>query len=210
MKRITRRELGRMAALKRRYGFFWIVDEAHGLGWYGPKGAGLVREIGVEGDVDVLVGTLGKTLASGGAYTLFQSEAVRDYVVNLAGEFIYSTALPPANAAAAGAALTRVGELAPQQHEWRAVSREFRADLRRAGWVVPKGDSPIVPVRLDTAEAAVALAAALRTAGILAAAVRPPTVPAGTSRLRFSLKRTFGATEARRVLAVMNRWRATP
>ncbi len=203
-------DLSRMAELKHRFGYFWIVDEAHGLGWYGPQGAGLVRELGVERDVDVLIGTLGKTLASGGAYTLFQNEAVRDYVVNLAGEFIYSTALPPANAVAAGAAITRVGELAAQQNEWRAVSREFRSDLRRAGWEAPEGDSPIVPVRLDTAEAAVSLAAALRTAGILAAAVRPPTVPAGTSRLRISLKRTFGAPEAKRVLEVMNRWRSTP
>ena len=200
-------DLVRMADLKRRHGFCWIVDEAHGLGWYGPEGAGLVREKGVEQDVDVLVGTLGKTLASGGAYTLFRDEAVRDYLVNCAGEFIYSTALPPANAAAAEAALARVRELAPQQGEWRAASRKFREDLRREGWVVPEGDSPIVPVRLDAAEAAVSLAGALRQDGVLVAAVRPPTVPAGTSRLRISLKRTFGAADAERVLKTMNRWR---
>jgi len=201
-------DLTRMADIKRRHGFCWIVDEAHGLGWYGPEGAGLVRESGVEKDVDVLVGTLGKTLASGGAYTLFRHEAVRDYVVNTAGEFIYSTSLSPLNVASADAALSRVHELAPQQKEWQAASQNFRETLRRDGWVVPKGNSPIVPVRLDDSEAAVSLADTLREAGVFAAAIRPPTVPAGTSRLRFSLKRTFGAAEGQRVLNVMSRWRA--
>ncbi len=203
-------DLAQMAELKKKYGFFWIVDEAHALGWYGPEGAGLARAAGVEGAVDVLVGTLGKTLASGGAYTLFHSEAVRDYLVNTAGEFIYSTALPPTNVAAAMAALVRVSALAPGQAGWQAASRDFRARLQREKWMVPDGDSPIVPVRIDDAEAAVFLAGHLRQAGVLAAAVRPPTVPAGTSRLRFSLKRTFGAAEAERVIALMNEWRARP
>lgn len=201
-------DLARMAELKKKHGFFWILDEAHALGWYGPAGAGLARAAGVEQAVDVFVGTLGKALASGGAYSLFRSEAVRDYLVNLAGEFIYSTSLPPTNVAAALAALSRVRELAPAQLEWQAASRKFRVRLQQEGWAVPAGDSPIVPVRLDDAGAAVLLAAHLRRAGVLTAAVRPPTVPAGTSRLRLSLKRTFGDAEADRVLALMNEWRA--
>ncbi|MDE3084883.1 MAG: aminotransferase class I/II-fold pyridoxal phosphate-dependent enzyme, partial [Verrucomicrobiota bacterium] len=199
--------LARMAELKRRHGFYWIVDEAHALGWFGPEGAGLVRATNVAEAVDVLVGTLGKTLASGGAYTLFRNEAVRDYLINTAGEFIYSTAFPPANAVAATAAIERVRELATQQPKWQARSREFRAQLRRENWAAPDGDSPIVPVRLDDAEAAVSLAEALRRENILTAAVRPPTVPQGTSRLRFSLKRTFDEVAASRVLSIMARWR---
>lgn len=201
-------DLVRMAALKKRHRFCWIVDEAHALGWYGPEGAGLVRAAGVEAQVDVLVGTLGKTLAAGGAYTLFRDDALRDYLVNFAGEFIYSTALPPANAAAASAALARVRLLAGRQAEWHAASRAFRVRLRAGGWAVPDGDSPIVPVSLNNPEAAVSLAADLARAGIIAGAVRPPTVPAGTSRLRFSLKRTFGMEQMDRVLAAMERWRA--
>lgn len=201
-------DLVRMAALKRQYGFFWIVDEAHALGWYGPHGAGLARAAGVEEAIDVLVGTLGKTLASGGAYALFRCEAVRDYLVNTAGEFIYSTALPPTNAAAALAALARVRTLAVGQPEWHARARDFRARLEREGWLTPVGDSPIVPVRLDDAGASVLLADHLRRAGVLVAAVRPPTVPVGTSRLRFSLKRNFGVPEAERVFGLMNEWRA--
>jgi 8-amino-7-oxononanoate synthase len=201
-------DLARMAELKRRHGFCWIVDEAHALGWYGPEGAGLVSAAGVESAVDVLVGTLGKTLAAGGAYTLFREEVARDYFVNTAGEFIYSTGFPPANAAAALAALGRARALAGQQAEWQERSREFRAALQAAGWPAPAGESPVVPVRLDNEDAALALAGALREAGIYAAAVRPPTVPAGTSRLRFSLKRTFTRADLERVLSAMAAWRA--
>jgi 8-amino-7-oxononanoate synthase len=201
-------DLVRMADLKRRHEFCWVVDEAHALGWYGPEGAGLVRAAGVEPAVDILVGTLGKTLAAGGAYTLFREEAVRDYFVNTAGEFIYSTGFPPANAAAALAALGRLRALAGQQADWQERSRVFRSALQAAGWQAPAGESPVVPVRLDDEDAALALAGALREAGIYAAAVRPPTVPAGTSRLRFSLKRTFTRADMERVLAAMAAWRA--
>ncbi len=201
-------DLAQLAALKRRHGFQLIADEAHALGWYGAEGAGLVRATGMGEAVDVLVGTLGKTLASGGAYTLFRDATVRDYLVNFAGEFVYSTALSPLNVAAASAALTRVRELAPQQPAWHAASRSLRARLRADGWDASDGDSPIVPVRLGGADDAMSLAAGLRERQILTGAVRPPTVPAGTSRLRLSLKRTFAETDAQRLLAAMNAWRA--
>ncbi|MFH1499294.1 MAG: dethiobiotin synthase [Verrucomicrobiota bacterium] len=195
-----RPDLVRMAELKRRHGFFWIVDEAHALGWYGPGGAGLAAEAGVAGEVDVLVGTLGKALASGGAYSLFNDAVVRDHLVNHAGEFVYSTGLPPASAAAARAALSRVRALAgAEQADWRAMSRRFRARLAERGWSVPDGDSPIVPVRMAGPEAALRLAAELREAGVVVGAIRPPTVPAGTSRLRFSLKRGLSDAEMDRV-----------
>jgi len=201
-------DFARLAELKRRFGFCLVVDEAHALGWYGPEGAGLLRAAGVEAAADVLVGTLGKTLASGGAYALFRDEAVRDFLANEAGEFVYSTALSPLNAVAASAALVRVRELAPGQRTWQEGSRDFRARLRAAGWAAPAGDSPIVPVGLNSPEAAVAAAEHLRGRGIFTAAVRPPTVPKGTSRLRFSLKRTFDATAATRVIDALVEWRS--
>ena len=197
-------DLRRMAALKERFGFFWVVDEAHALGWYGPGGSGLARAAGVHGLVDILVGTLGKTLASGGAYSLCQSAAVRDQLINHAGEFIYSTSLPPTAVAAASAAVRRVRELSVDQPAWQKLSRDVRQRLRVAGWSVPEGDSPVVPVYVGSAEKTVALATALRAEGIIAGAVRPPTVPEGTSRLRFSLKRTLTEADLSRVLAVLN------
>ncbi|MFA6963045.1 MAG: dethiobiotin synthase [Opitutaceae bacterium] len=201
-------DLRRLAELKRRFGFFWILDEAHALGWYGETGAGLASAAGVAGSVDVLVGTLGKTLASGGAYSLFRDEGVRDHLVNHAGEFIYSTGLSLPAVAAAEAALCRVRALVTEQCTWHATSRRFRERLAAEGWNAPAGESPVVPVNLGGADEAVSLAEALRAAGILVAAVRPPTVPAGTSRLRFSLKRTFTNDDATRVLAAMNDWRS--
>jgi 8-amino-7-oxononanoate synthase len=202
-------DLARLAELKRRHNFCLIVDEAHALGWHGPDGAGLVRAAGIADAVDVLIGTFGKTLASGGAYTLFRDATVRDYLVNFAGEFIYSTALSPLNVAAASAALDRVRALASEQPHWHAVSRDLRARLRAAGWAAPDGDSAIVPVKLGGADDAMSLTAALRAKGILVGAVRPPTVPAGTSRLRLSLKRTFSEADAQRLLTAMAEWRAS-
>ena len=200
-------DLRHMAALKEKYEFFWVVDEAHALGWYGPGGSGLARASGVHGQVDVLVGTLGKTLASGGAYSVFRSASVRDHLINHAGEFIYSTSLPPTAVAAASAAMARVKELAVDQAAWQKLSRDFRQRLRDAGWNVPVGDSPVVPVHVGPATETVELAAALRAEGIIAGAVRPPTVPEGTSRLRFSLKRTLTEKDMDRVLGIMTRWR---
>jgi 8-amino-7-oxononanoate synthase len=197
-----------MAELKRRYGFCLIVDEAHALGWYGPEGAGLVRAAGIADAVDVLVGTLGKTLAAGGAYTLFRDATLRDYLVNHAGEFIYSTALSPLCVAVATAAIARVRDLSVQQGTWQEKSRTLRSRLAREGWTVPAGDSPIVPVRLDDTAAALSLASHLRENGILAGAVRPPTVPVGTSRLRLSIKRTFDSVAEERLSTAMAAWRA--
>ena len=202
-------DLRRIAALRRRHGFCWILDEAHALGWYGPTGAGLAEEQGVTAEVDVLVGTCGKTLASGGAYTLFHHELWRDALINEAGEFIYSTALPPPAAAAARAAIGRVRELAVVgQTDWRTTSRRLRQSLREAGWDAPEGDAPIVPILIGAAARTVALATHLRAAGINVAAVRPPTVSEGTSRLRLSLQRTFDEAAATRLLAALAAGRA--
>ena len=197
-------DLRRFAVLRRRFGFCWIVDEAHALGWFGPQGAGLAEEQGVAEAVDVLIGTGGKALGAGGGYTLFHSGAWRDSLVNHAGEFVYSTALPPPVAAALRAGAARARELAREgQAGWRANSRLLRAGLRAAGWDVALGDSPIVPLRLGAPERALVLADKLRDAGVIVAAVRPPTVPAGTSRLRLSLNRAFDEEDMQRVLATL-------
>lgn len=197
-------DLRRLAELRRCFGFCWILDEAHALGWYGRAGAGLAEEQGVEAEVDVLVATGGKALGAGGGYTLFQGGPWREALVNHAGEFIYSTGLPPPIAAAIRAGANRALALAAEgQAGWRARSRMFRAALRGAGWDAPDGDSPVVPLRLGGADRALVLAEKLRRSGVIAAAVRPPTVPAGTSRLRFSLTRSFGDAETERVLRAL-------
>ncbi len=198
-------DLSAMAALKKRFGFIWIVDEAHAIGWFGSSGAGMLEETGVAPAVDVIVGTLGKALGSQGAYTLFRSERLRDYLINLANEFIYSTYLAPSCAAAATAAIERCRALAAENGRWRAASSAFRRNLREDGRKVPDGDSPIVPVTLGEERRTLDLASTLAGEGILVGAVRPPTVPAATSRLRLSLKRRLSETDYERVRSVLSR-----
>ncbi len=192
-------DLSAMADLKARHGFFWIVDEAHATGWYGPNGAGLLSHSGADEAADVIVGTLGKALGSQGAYTLFRDPCLREYLINTAGEFIYSTYLAPACAAAAVAAIERCRELAVEQPRWHAASSAFRQSLKADGWQVPAGDSPIVPLAVGGADETMALAARLSAQGLRVGAVRPPTVPEGSSRLRFSLNRTLSDEDYRRI-----------
>ncbi len=201
-------DLNAIVALKKDFSFCLMVDEAHATGWYGPNGSGLAAEAGVLDDIDVFVGTLGKALGSQGAYTLFQDPVLREHLINHAGEFIYSTYLSPIAAGAGRAAIERVCELSVEQHNWRLISQRFRNMLRNDKWEVPAGDSPIVPVLVGESEEALSLAAFLRQHKILVGAVRPPTVPAGSSRIRFSLKRHFTEANAERVTHLLGEWRA--
>ncbi|MCA9239082.1 MAG: 8-amino-7-oxononanoate synthase [Planctomycetales bacterium] len=196
-------DLRRMAGLKDRFDFVWIVDEAHAIGWYGARGSGLVEETRVAGRVDVLVGTLGKGLGSQGAYTLFHNERIAQFLVNYAPEFIYSTYLAPAAAAAAEKSIDLFESGRLDRAAARDQSRRFRERLREVGLGVPGGDSPIVPILLSDPELADQARDNLRRAGVNAALVRPPTVPEGTTRLRISLKGDLDAEVLDRVVAAL-------
>lgn len=177
-------DLRAIAKLKERYSFSLIVDEAHALGWYGARGSGLIEQTQTAAAVDVVVGTLGKGLGSMGAYTLFHNAELRDYLINFAGEFIYSTYLPPSCAAAAAAAIHLIETKgAEERTRLHVLSSAIRAQLPHA----PQGDSPIVPLLVGDTTKALATAQRLRSKGICVGCVRPPTVPDGSSRLRLSL-----------------------
>lgn len=191
-----------IAALKERYGFFWIVDEAHALGWYGERGSGLVEQCGCQPAVDVLVGTLGKGLGSMGAYTLFQDDVLRRYFINFSGEFIYSTYLPPSAVAAALEAVNLCQDYGDQARlAWQQQSATFRQQLMDAGWHSAEGDSPIVPIAMPDAAAAMTAASQLQLQGIQVVAIRPPTVP--HSRLRLSLNATLTAADYQQIVQAM-------
>jgi 8-amino-7-oxononanoate synthase len=128
-----------------------------------------------------------------GAYVLARDERVIAYLTNFSGEFIYSTFLPPAQAGAALAAIARVQASGKERQALRSMSKAFRQRLAELGWPADEGDSPIVPVITGDAGRAIEIRDRLLAAGILVGAVRPPTVPRGTARLRISLH--SGVTE---------------
>lgn len=178
-----------MSFLKDRYNFFWIVDEAHALGWYGPRGNGLLAKFGVEKNVDILVATLGKALASQGAFTLFHNPHLRSYLLNRTPEFIYSTYLTPAATAASLAAIEVIQtEYITRQSQWLSESLACKKRIQYFFPNVPLYDSPILPLVIGHPETTLHLAAQLaEQQHIYVGAIRPPSVQKGTSRLRLSL-----------------------
>ena len=182
-------DLKRLASLRKRFGFCWVLDEAHATGWYGATGSGLQEEQGAFAAADIVVGTLGKGLGSQGAYVLSHAPEVRDALINFAGEFVYSTYLAPSCAAAALAAVERVKGMSGERAELHALSQAWRDGLLDAGFAVPSGDSPIIPLILGDSEVTLKYATALRAAGFMVSAIRPPTVPVRTGRIRISLRR---------------------
>ena len=178
--------LDRYAELVVAAGAELIVDEAHGTGLYGARGSGLVEELGVAEAVTATVSTFSKSLGlSGGAIT--GSTVLIDWLVNRARPFLFTTAVPPVSVAALETALELV--LAEPWRRWHTLelAARLRAGLAAAGAVVGGERSPIVPLFVGGSEAALALSAALRARGFDARAVRPPTVPEGTARLRLSV-----------------------
>ena len=190
-----------------RYGAWLMVDEAHAAGVFGPRGAGLAAECGVTDRIAVHVGTLGKALGSFGAYVAGSGRLI-ELLVNRARSFIFTTGLPPACAAAATAAI-EIAEREPERAlGLLARAARLAADLRGAGLTVPHAESQIVPVLIGEAERAVAVAVRLLEEGVYVAAIRPPTVPPGTSRLRVSLMATHSdadiATATRAIVAALS------
>jgi 8-amino-7-oxononanoate synthase len=182
-------DLKRLASLRKRFGFCWVLDEAHATGWYGSTGSGLQEAQGAFAAADIVVGTLGKGLGSQGAYVLSHAPEVRDALINFAGEFVYSTYLAPSCAAAALAAVERVKGVSGERAELHALSQAWRDGLLEAGFAVPSGDSPIIPLILGDSDVTLKYATALRAAGFMVSAIRPPTVPVRTGRIRISLRR---------------------
>jgi 8-amino-7-oxononanoate synthase len=178
--------LAELVELAERFGAMLLVDEAHGTGVFGPDGRGAASECGVAERVPIRVGTLSKALGSLGGFVAGARRLI-DHLVNRAPALIYSTALPPAAAAAALTALAIVQAEPWRRERVRALGDRLRGVLMAAGFDVLPSTGPIVPVPLGDPTRAVARAARLRDRGFLVPAIRPPTVPEGTSRLRISL-----------------------
>ena len=188
--------------LARTYGAEVVVDEAHATGVCGPQGMGIAAECKCEREILASVHTCGKALASAGAFVC-GANALRQFLVNRARTFIFSTAMPPYLAGQIRAAV----ELARQMDAERSHLREIAALLRSelAARDLPFGTSAthIVPVILGANEKALHVAEQLQANGFAAKAIRPPTVPVGTSRIRLSLTCQITAEDIQRIVAII-------
>jgi 7-keto-8-aminopelargonate synthetase-like enzyme len=196
-------DLRAIAALKNKHDFFWIVDEAHAIGWYGK---GLCAQAGVAEAVDALVTTLGKAFVSQGAISLFRDPNIREYLLNFSKEFMYTTYPAPAGIAASIQAVELVrAELLQQQAEWLSLATEIR---RLLGLDHPY-DSPIIPFIVGDNASVVELGKRFNQAGIRVGVIRPPSVAEGTARLRISINRNLSmeAFESK-VLPIIHQFKA--
>ncbi|MHB1014183.1 MAG: 8-amino-7-oxononanoate synthase [Desulfurivibrionaceae bacterium] len=178
--------LRELVELKERFGCLLMVDEAHATGVFGENGGGVSEEEGVSGAVDLAMGTFGKGLGSYGAYVAGNRELI-DYLLNRTRSFIFSTALPPSVAAASLAAVGLIRQEPNLRHELHEKIGYFKTLLRTGGYTADLGPSQIIPILIGESKAALNKAHLLRQQGIFATAIRPPTVPNGTARLRFSI-----------------------
>ncbi|EQB13742.1 aminotransferase class I/II-fold pyridoxal phosphate-dependent enzyme [Novosphingobium lindaniclasticum] len=187
-----RADIVRLAEIAARHDAFLFVDEAHATGVLGPGGAGLSAQ--VPGGVDLVMGTFSKALGGFGAYVA-GSRVMIDYLVNAASGFIFTTAPPPAVLGAIDAALDLVPEMDAERAHLAALGERLRAGLAALGIDHGASSTQIVPAVIGAESAALDLSRKLEERGLLASAIRPPTVPPGTSRLRLALRATHAASD---------------
>ncbi len=195
-----RADLPRLVEIARKHDALLVVDEAHATGVLGAGGAGLTADL--TDKPDIVMGTFSKAMGSFGAYIAADAD-ICDYLVNAASGFIYTTAPPPPVLGAIDAALDLVPGMDKERTHLRDLAESFRAGLQAQGYDTGTSDTQIVPVKMGTEADTLAASAALEEAGILGVAIRPPTVPAGESRIRFSLSAAHDKAHVDRVLEVM-------
>ncbi|HWE33574.1 MAG TPA: 8-amino-7-oxononanoate synthase [Solirubrobacteraceae bacterium] len=196
-----------LVELARRHRLRLVVDDAHGTGVLGPHGRGSCAEAGVDQEVDVIVGTLGKALGSYGAFAACDRELAR-YLVNAARTFIFSTAPPPPAVAGAIAALDELERRPERVRKLATNARALRDALEREGFDMRGSRTQIVPLIVGDPRIAMELCEAALERGVFAQAIRPPTVPPTTSRLRLAVMASHREEELRaaaRTLATLAR-----
>jgi 8-amino-7-oxononanoate synthase len=194
--------LAELVALGRKYDAAVIVDEAHATGVWGPEGRGVAAELELEREMLAILHTCGKALASAGAFAC-GSGVLREHLINRARTLIFSTAMPPYIAGQIRAALVLARGAEAERVHLRAIAAELREGLTAAGLRCGTSSTQIVPVVLGTNEAALHVASDLQRDGFAVKAIRPPTVPAGTARIRVSLTSKVTHDDVRRLVAAI-------
>ncbi|WP_346209854.1 8-amino-7-oxononanoate synthase [Aeromonas salmonicida] len=193
-------ELARLAALS---GNWLMIDDAHGLGVLGPEGRGTLAAQGVApASVHIQMGTFGKALGVAGAFVGGSRELV-DYLVNFARHYVYSTHMPAAQACAVSKSIELVRAADESRAHLGQLIARFRQGAQALGWQLGASDTPIQPLLVGESCAALQLAARLRDRGVWVSAIRPPTVPAGTARLRITLSAAHCEQDVDRLLEAL-------
>ncbi len=195
-------DLQGLAQLREKFGFMLVLDEAHAGGVFGPNGSGLAAELNLRDAIDVSVITLSKALGGIGGAVCGPSRFCQ-FLINHSPAYLFSTSIPAAAAAIASKAIELLQREPARQARVRHLAREMRAALGEMGFEIPPGQSPIIPIILGSEQAALAAADQLHEAGLLTVAIRPPTVPRGTSRLRITVSSQHGDEEIERLLNAM-------
>lgn len=192
-------------ALAERYGAGLILDEAHATAVHGPAGRGMAAFSRLTRNLAAIVHTCSKALASAGAFVC-GSALLKEHLINRARTFIFNTAMPPYMAAQIRAAMGLAIRMDQQRTELLERAKRFRPILRQAGWDTAGSTTQIVPAILGGNDETLAAAEFLQNRGFAVRAIRPPTVPAGGSRLRFSLTCAIEAEELSRLETVLEEW----
>jgi 8-amino-7-oxononanoate synthase len=196
--------LSEISTLAEKHNAWLMVDDAHGVGVLGPQGGGLVEQLGMNlKQVPVLVGTLGKSFGTFGAFVA-GSEALIETLIQFSRSYIYTTALPPAVAAATLASLKIV-----RQESWRRdklvqLVTRFRRGAEQIGLQLGGSNTPIQPVLINNDAKVMQVGQSLRDAGFLVGAIRPPTVPVGTGRLRITFSADHSEEQVDQLVAALD------
>lgn len=200
--------LRELATVCRAYDALLVVDDAHGIGVLGPEGRGSVVAQGLsEDDVPLVIGTLGKAVGTSGAFVA-GPPVLTDYLVQKARTYIYTTAMPPALAAATCASLDLIERSNDRRAHLDRMIDRFRAGARQLGYQLMDSVTPIQPIMVGDNWAALALSEALEAQGLLVTAIRPPTVPEGEARLRVTLSAAHTLEDVDRLLASLGSCRS--
>jgi len=191
--------LQEIVELSRHYEATVMVDEAHAFGVLGDHGGGLVEELKLGGMVEIQMGTLSKAAGCFGAYVA-GTKILREYLINKSRSFIYTTSMPPALAQAARVALEIIRDGNQLRLKLNDKAHYLRAQLKSIGFDTMNSTTPIIPILIKDSNQAVAMSRRLLEAGIFVQAIRPPTVPAGTARLRCTLMATHTSEDIERLI----------
>ena len=194
-------DLRRLVELKNKYNAVLIVDEAHAFGLFGDTGCGISQQQGVMADVDIIICTFGKSLCSIGACAIMDS-VTKDFLINKTRSFIFTTALPPINVSWSHFMLQKIVPMSDRRKHLQSIAAKLRQGIIEKG-MVTAGDSQVVPLIVGENQAAVDMADKLQEAGLLVFAIRPPTVPFNTARLRFSLTAALTEADIDKVIAAI-------